>query len=405
MARADIVVAGAGGAGLSLALRLAAPAFRALRVVVLDERAAFARDRTWCFWDVHAHPFAGAVTHRWARWRVATRAGVVERGSARHAYQHVPADAFYAHALAALARAPHVELRLGTRVGAVVDAGDAVRVETAAGTVHAGHVFDSRPPHGPPNGGDAGPELVQAFAGAVVRTDAPAFDPAAVTLMDFTAEWRGAGVGFGYVLPYTAREALVELAVIAPAAPAAAALEGALARYAARLTGGAHAVVSREAGVLPMDAAPVDRRPSPRVTRVGVAGGVAKPSTGYAFLAMQRDADAIAGALRRALARGPWAGTFRGPAPAPRPGLARWLDGVFLRRLAADPAGAPALFARLFARAEPDALVRFLSDVGSPRDVARVVAALPAAPFALAAARGVWDDAWDGLWSGGWNAA
>lgn len=410
--RADVVIVGAGCAGLSLAARLADPALgRALagrRVVVVDGRTAFPRDRTWCYWDVHPHPFAAAATHNWTRWRVATARGVVERGSARYAYRHVPADAFYAEALARVRRAPHVALRLGAPVRAVTDEGEALRVDTAAGPIHAACVFDSRPPGPPDRGGSAGgaPRLVQAFAGAVVRTAAPAFDPAAATLMDFTAPWDGPGVGFGYVLPYAADEALVELAVIAPAAPAPEALERALARYVRRLTGGRpHEARLREAGVIPMDASRVERRPSPRVVRVGLAGGMARPSTGYAFLAIQRDAAAAADALAQALAgggppgaaalctrlgdplgagAGAWLGACARP---PRGGAAGWLDRVFLGGLASDFAAAPALFARLFAAAPPDALVRFLSDVATPGDVARVVGALPVLPFAAEAGR------------------
>lgn len=381
---ADIVIVGAGCAGLSLAARLADAGPRVGRVVVLDGRTTFTRDRTWCFWDVHPHPFAAAVTHRWPQWRITGADGTdVVRTSGRYRYHHIPADAFYTEALSRIACAPHVELRLGEHVCAVAEEGDAVRVQTGQGELRAARVFDSRPCAAPPDtapshGGFPTTRLVQAFAGAIIHTPAPVFDARTATLMDFTADQPDDGFAFGYVLPYTAHEALIEVAVIAGHAPLRATLDTALARYATRLTGGAHTVRSREAGVIPMDAAPVVRHPSPRVTRIGVAGGMAKPSTGYAFLAIQRDTAALARGITRAT-----------PARAPRPRgrVSRWLDHVFLRRLEADPAGAPALFARLFATAEPDALVRFLSDVGSPADTARVIAALPPMPFVAEAYR------------------
>lgn len=386
---ADVVVAGAGCAGLSLAAALAGAGPAAGRVLVVDERVAFARDRTWCYWNVRPHPFAEAVTHRWGRWRVVAPDGTpVVRGSRRYAYHHVPADAFYRAALSRIARAGHVELRLGECVHEVEDTAAGALVRTARGAIQAKHVFDSRPraaraSGAPPTPAPSRPpaRLAQAFAGAVLRTPSPRFDPGAVTLMDFTAEWGGAGFAFGYVLPYAPDHALVELAVIAPEPPPPAQLEFALTRYAARVAGGAYQVRSREGGVIPMDAAPTPRRPSPHVTRVGVAGGMAKPSTGYAFLAIQQDAVA--------LARATVTGTL-GPnetVPAPRSPVARWLDHVFLRRLLADPAAAPRLFTSLFASAESDALVRFLSDVPSPADVARVVAALPPLPFVAEAVR------------------
>ena len=387
-AEADIVIVGAGCAGLSLAARLADAGPRVGRVVVIDPRTGFPRDRTWCFWDVHDHPFAAAVTHGWTRWRVKGRDGVdVVRSSPRYTYQHVPADAFYAEALARIARAPHVALRLGEAVCGLHDTGRAVTVRTTRGAVRAARVFDSRPPSAAALGeGAAGaPRLVQAFAGAVVRSAAPVFDAGIATLMDFTVESIGESITFGYVLPYTAQHALVELAVIAERAPASSVLDAALARYVARFTGGAHAVAVREAGVIPMDAARVARRVSPRVIRIGVAGGMAKSSTGYAFLAIQRDSVALAGAVTSG-------GLTSGAvvdAPAPRGPVPRWLDHVFLRRLCADPAGAPALFARLFTAADPDVLIRFLSDVGTLADAARVASVLPPLPFVAEACRAV----------------
>ena len=381
---ADIAIIGAGCAGLSLAARLADAGPRVGRVVVLDGRTAFTRDRTWCFWDVHPHPFAAAVTHRWPQWRVTGADGTdVVRTSGRYEYHHVPADAFYAEALSRIACAPHVELRLGEQVCAIAEECDGVRVHTGHGELRVAHVFDSRPCAAPSDiipshSGSPPTRLVQAFAGAVMHTPAPVFDTRTATLMDFTADQPAAGFAFGYVLPYSAHEALVEVAVIAGHAPSRAILEAALARYATRLIGGIHTVRSREAGVIPMDAAPVVRHPSSRVTRIGVAGGMAKPSTGYAFLAIQRDTAALARGVLRAVP---------GRAPRPRGRITRWLDHVFLRRLAADPAAAPALFTRLFATADPDALIRFLSDLGSPADTARVIAALPPLPFVAEAYR------------------
>ncbi|GAB3937762.1 hypothetical protein GCM10027614_16600 [Micromonospora vulcania] len=61
-----------------------------------------------------------------------------------------------------------------------------------------------------------------------------------------------------------------------------------------------------ENGVIPMTDAPFPARPTPRVVRLGTAGGATRPSTGFTFSAMYRQADQVA----RALAAG------RPPVPA-----------------------------------------------------------------------------------------
>src|SRR5690606_34044503 len=113
--------------------------------------------------------------------------------------------------------------------------------------------------------------------------------------------------------------------------------------------------------------------PSPRVLRIGLAGGLARPATGYAFLAIQRHARALARRLRETEVPAP---------PRVRSRRTVALDRIFLSHLARHPEAAPSLFVRLFDRVPPDTLARFLSEEGSIADEARVMAALPPLPFA-----------------------
>jgi hypothetical protein len=58
------------------------------------------------------------------------------------------------------------------------------------------------------------------------------------------------------------------------------------------------------------------------------------------------------------------------------------MDRLFLRVLRARPQAGPVLFANLFERCPPAALIRFFSGTGGLGDAARVARALPPAPFA-----------------------
>ena len=105
-----------------------------------------------------------------------------------------------------------------------------------------------------------------------------------------------------------------------------------------------------------------------------------KPSSGYAFLRIQRQSRLLA----QALASGqPLPERFE---PAHYAQLAR----VFLQALTESPRAAPEYFLRLFGQTPPDVLVRFLSESGSLAESLRTALALPRLPFiraALAAAR------------------
>lgn len=372
---AQAVIVGGGCAGLSLAVHVVEAARRAgvgcPRVVVLEPRTAYVRDRTWCGWGFEAHPFAASVTHRWDRWAVQDGARRVVRGSARHPYEHIPADRFYAQAQALLAAAPTVRVQLGAQVTGIAERGGQVVVESSAGSLRAGLVLDSRPEKAVEASGVDEVELVQHFAGWEVETGAPCFDPGVVEMMDFAAA-QARGMHFMYVLPFSPTRALVEATYISPRALPAEQYEADIRGYLERRGAREFQVGFREAGQIAMSTRPMRSRVSPRVLQIGLRGGLAKPSTGYAFAAIQRFSATLA---ERMVAR---PGQPVEP-PAPRPAAAVAMDRVFLSFLARHPERGPGLFVDLFERLPPDLLCRFLTDHGSPLDGLRVMASTPLA--------------------------
>ncbi len=371
------VILGAGCAGLSLAVALREAGLDA-PIVLLDRRTAYGRDRTWCLWDTPGVRFTELATHRWPAWQTVSPTGVHTRQDGRGtAYLHLRADDVYGAALARLDDAGDVELRLGTRVTVVREADGCVVVGTDAGPLRAAHVYDALGGGGPlralrpPRAG----ALRQAFLGQEVRTDGPVFDPGVATLMDFRID-RSHGVRFVYVLPFAADRALVEDTSIGTVPVPAARRRAAIRRHLREHHGvSAFAVEYEERGVIPMTTAPWPVRIGARVSAVGLAGGAARPSSGYAFARIQAQVDAVA----RAVVAG---------APVPtRTGSARLelLDRIFLDVLRADPDAFPATMAALLGGTPGDVVARFMNDCSTPADEARLVAAMPPLPFARAA--------------------
>ena len=372
---AEIVILGAGCAGLSLAVALGQERVEG-RVMLLEPRTDYVRDRTWCFWDTEPHPFASAVTHRWDRWRVSAAGRNAVQQSRRYRYCHIPADAFYRAALDQVARNRNHQVRLGQTVHAVERREDGLlAVETTSGRVLARKVFDSRPPMSKQNA----PALVQRFLGRHIRASKACFDPQTLDLMRFLPSDTPGRTRFVYVLPFSPVEALVEMTYLdSPALPEPL-YERDLQTWLGEHVGTCEAAYT-ERGSLPMGFTRNVHPPANNLHAIGIRGGRVKPSSGYAFLRIQKHSRAIAQALR----------TGR---PVPDKAEARvWsmMDAIFVRALRS--ADAPALFLRLFQQAEPDALVRFLSETQeSWGEVLRVTAALPKLPMAGAALRTAWD--------------
>lgn len=367
------MIAGAGCAGLSLAVHLTSQARRrgrpCPRIVLVEPRGAYRRDRTWCYWRFVEHPFQAAVTRRWTRWRVREGAREVVRGSQRHPYEHVPADGFYDLALQTLREFPEVELRLGCEVRSIIDRGDEVEVTTSAGPVRAALAFDARPAP-PPVGGADEVDLLQHFLGWEVTAPRAAFDPDTPTLMDFAVS-QERGIHFMYVLPYSPTRALVETTYFSPATLPDAVYEADLREYLRARHGQTDVAIEWvERGAIPMTTRPAALRQSPRVVNIGVRGGLAKGSTGYAFQAIQGASAALARELLDRPGEPP-------SVAAPRPAPAVAMDRVLLSHLQRSPGRAPQLMVDLFERLPPDLLCRFLSDQARPLDYPRVMLATP----------------------------
>jgi len=370
-------------AGLSCAVQLSAAGLtRRLRVLLLEPRTEYVHDRTWCFWNVLPNPFEDCISHRWRTWSVAGPTRHVDRSSSGLTYDHLPADAFYDRARELLGADPNVELRLGVRVDQLEQQGEQVRARTDSGEVQARVALDSRPrPVEYQRQSDLDrrcPQLLQHFHGETIRTDADVFDPDVATVMDFRVP-QDRGIHFVYLLPFDARTALVEDTYFADEPRPIEAYAEEIAGYVRTRHGvDRYEVLHAETGAIPMDACPLPARGASRVLDIGVRGGAARPSTGYAFLAIQRHASLLAKRLTT------WAADPTRDPPEPPPYYSprsAFLDRVFLSHIVRHPERAPELFLSMFERVRPDALARFLFDGGSLVDDLRVMSALPVAPL------------------------
>ncbi|MBL1088093.1 MULTISPECIES: lycopene cyclase family protein [Streptomyces] len=359
MRDADVVIVGAGAAGLSLAYRLCdAPGTGARRptVVLVDAPPGPRRppERTWCFWEAPGGEFDRALTAGWDALRVYGPDGTERVGRpAPLRYKMLRSGDFAAAVEARLAGNPAVR-RAEATVVAVCDTGDGAEVRgcDAAGhplTLRARWAFDSRPGQLLP---PARTTLRQHFRGWFVRTRRAVFDPEVADWMDFRVPQPAHGLAFGYVLPLDPHTALVEYTRFSRRPLAVADYERALRHYTEEVRRlGEFEITGVEQGVIPMTDGRFPYRAGRSVFRIGTAGGATRPSTGYTFAAVQRQTAGLAAALRRP------------GAPLPPPVHSRWaraLDAVLLRGLDSGRVDGAAFFSDLFGAVPTERLLRFL---------------------------------------------
>lgn len=383
----DILILGAGCAGTSLAHHLEQLNFGG-HVVLLDERTDWEREQRWCSWRIPPS-LRHLIAHRWNAWQARDDAATARQSSDYFGYSQISAPAFFDYFHQRWAANSRFQLLDDTRVLSLDETPTGVEARTSRGTFRARLAFDARHAGGGALRALDAPghlHLCQSFVGWNIETERACFDENTATLMDFRLQ-TGApdGVDFAYVLPTSPTQALVESTHFGARALPKAAHEAALHDYIARhVSGGDYRIIARERGELPMASAPLRERIGRRTWAIGVAGGAARPSSGYAFGRIQKQTARMAQQIVD--------GTLGdAPSKAARTQLkARkyaMLDEIFLQVMARDARLARQCFMRMFTRVPPAALVRFLSEESSLADDARIIAALPKLAFSRASAQ------------------
>jgi lycopene beta-cyclase len=372
----DIAFAGSGLAAMSLAVRLIELPDPP-RIILIDPRTDFPRDRTWCHWQQQETLFDAAITHRWHHWKVSAPHQSTTVHSAHTPYVRIPSDRFYQIALEKLSISAHVTFLRGTSVQAIASNPANTNLHLSDGQqITAAWTFDSRPN---PN---ARTPWRQIFRGLELRSSFAHLDTTIVTLMDFQSAGPG-GIHFFYVLPLDQHTALVEDTWLVPEGQNPILTDESIIKYAQnRLSPAGWQIIHREDGNLPMGQISSELhkpRTKNRVIPWGTPAGAIRTSSGYAFSRIQRVSETMSRY---------WSEHHRpSPNPAHESKLLAWMDQVFLRAMKRHPERGPEFFLRMFQRVPPEALVRFLESDPRPADILHLMRALPPALFLATALR------------------
>jgi lycopene beta-cyclase len=371
----DYIIAGAGCAGLSLAVHMIhSGQFSNKKVLIVDKDEKKQNDRTWCFWETGKGLFDSLVYKQWSNaWFHGDGFSELLKLSP-YRYKLIRGIDFYSYCLNLIQQQTNFEV-IKADIQEIKSEEGKSWIQCGGNNIFADYIFSSilfEKPELKKNEH----YLLQHFKGWVIETEKPSFNPDEATLMDFRVSQQH-GTTFVYVMPFSETKALVEYTLFSELLLEQPQYEEALRNYITQFLGiDSYKIAEDEFGVIPMTNY---KFPSVEggIIYIGTAGGQTKASSGYTFNFIQKHSARIVENLIK-----------RGNPFMPLPGGPRrfkFYDSTLLRILKHRQLAGGKIFTRLFKKNKPQQVLRFLDNETSLSQELKIISSLPTWPFLKAA--------------------
>jgi lycopene beta-cyclase len=349
MDKADIIIAGGGASGLSLACRLAdSVELKDKNIIIIDKDLKSTNDRTWCFWEKDESYFESIIFHKWQNLRIDGDGEILTRNIKPYSYKMLRAQDFYQFAKDKLGNKKNIKW-VHADITKIFTENNVAHVVTNEGEFTAAWCFSSIPYQKIDKINNL--YLDQHFKGWFIKTKNPTFNAKEAHFMDFRTPQKDE-TRFLYVLPYNENEALVEIAVFSRIHLSENQYQSIIEVYLENhwnLKREDYVINHEENGNIPMTDASF-KEVEGRTIYIGMAGGDTRSSTGFTFMNIQRRVERIVKALE----------IGGNPVEKLRFNRFQWYDKVLLRVLEEKTYPGEQLFMRLFKRNPIQRILAFL---------------------------------------------
>lgn len=363
----DIVIAGAGLSGLSLAWHIVKEHGDRYSILVAGNTPEGNSRRTFGFWANGSFGHEDIISRSYKNMRIAGSTFNKQIFLKDYSYNVIHGKDFFTKMRTQLDKAPSVRFLPG-HIKAVSQQEDLGTVLTENGTVRGRLVFDSTGlalPKKPHTG------LFMSFKGLFIETKSPVFTPGCLNFLDFRMP-ADDGLRFMYVLPFTKRTALVEHTSFVTADKTRNDSVEKITAYMSKIFDCTDwKVRETEAGFLPLKAQFGPRQLSKNIVMIGNAGGMLKASAGYAFSRVQKDSRKIAGLMNNGLDIMVNRGSM----------FYRLVDSLMVKVMTHYGGEVPGIFRYMFERNSINTVFRFLDEELAFTDCIRLIKTLPPSCF------------------------
>ena len=293
----DYIFLGAGCASLSIIMRMIhSNKFSEKKILLIDRENKTRNDRTWCFWEQGTGFFEDIVYRKWNEvFFKTTDDETIPLEMNDYQYKMIRGIDFYNYCYSKINIQKNIDILYGEI--SFEEANELLRIKVDSGfLLHNKDTLIFNSLYIPPAKQANKFYLLQHFKGWIVESENDFFNSAQATLMDFRVR-QTHGTTFVYVLPLSSNKALVEYTLFSENLLPPNEYDRELKLYLEEYLGlKKYKIAEEEFGVIPMtnEHFPYFKN---GMYFIGTAGGQTKPSTGYTFRFIQKQADKIVSEL------------------------------------------------------------------------------------------------------------
>ncbi len=370
----DYIIAGGGCAGLSLGYHLLQSELKHKKVLIVDRSPKTKNDRTWSFWSEKNRWFEEVIYRKWKKLQFKSSEWTHTFDLGNWSYNTIRSIDYYNFILSRLHENSNVEFIFGE-----IETTDAntekAWIKVNGQTIEGEWLFDSTfSPFNMQKDEQKYHYIQQHFKGYIIKSSHPVFNPDVPVIFDFNIKQENQA-RFVYILPFSQQKALVEFTVFSKKILKKEEYDKCLKSYLqSNLQLSDYEIEEEEFGIIPMTDHPMPQfTPSGnRKVHIGTKGGRCKPSTGYAFLRIQEEAENIVKALQKS------GKPYYSPTSSKRFLL---YDTLLLNTLHHRAGEIRTIFIEMFKNNSINRVFRFLNEESTPLEDLQIMSSVPPFPF------------------------
>jgi lycopene beta-cyclase len=283
----DYIIAGAGCAGLSLAVQLIDSDLQFKKVLLIDKSPKKQNDRTWCFWTKNKDNwFDELIYKKWNHFVFKSDEINYKLTIAPYQYCLIRGIDFYVYCLEKIKKDKRFDF-VCEEIKSIDGKQNIGLLKTLNNTYKAKYIFNSvfRNVHFKQGQNN----FVQHFKGLLIEFEENVVDESMPVFMDFSVDQKN-DCRFIYQIPFSGKQVLIEYTGFSPNVIDEEEYDEEIKKYLLKhYPNQAYKVKETEIGIIPMYESLFINPYGKNVVNIGTAGGASKASSGYTFYFIQKN--------------------------------------------------------------------------------------------------------------------